>query len=558
LNLIPQAQRTGAHVNVVTLFQAISDPDERAAILTALRGIPEQERMDVIGHVAPICKNVPYGWSIADILSTLAQIPQEERHDFLMRIVISSQHVATLVQDIDDPDQRAVILQALHEIPEQEREDVLRYVDLICRNVPDAQSRADILSTLALIPQEERANILTNLVSISRPITAAVSQDAYMIDIAREELRTVPLQVLDNLCSQFTKERPNELLVNFLGEKGSDWGGLGKDFIKELFEAIKEKMKFFEAPNGLYRPVLTTEGGSLKPLSDEQKKGYYQVGQLMAFCFNPTEEREYPIGMLFDEGVFTALTRLKPEHLERGFDKIIADDKMFDEMYAIYEAMNSSNKAEVKQIKQMKECLKPLTSETPEKVLQDLFAAVAYEDEVEGLNITSDNTEKIREYYPKLQDALRKTITNTYIPWALAPLFEIANGMKNAPVQMNTTWQDLQKMPPGKISERLQGTVSREMIIEKLQFGEGISSEQQEWIKNWIRNADDAKVKKFLYAMTGTSALGRKGLEIGISEDVPVFHTCFNKAELPLRESEGKVVDMLERAIVIDEGYSIA
>src|SRR5260221_7964604 len=164
---------------------------------------------------------------------------------------------------------------------------------------------------------------------------------------------------------------------------------------------------------------------------------------------------------------------------------------------------------------------------------------------------TIHDPKKIRQHYPVIQEALRRFIEEELVAPALAPLIEIAKGMKAASFEGEVSWEDVHSMSPKTLSERLQGVVTREMILDKIQFQNGISQVKQAWLKNWIENADDLKIKQFLFAMTGASSLGRKPLSVEKSDANIHFHTCYNSVDIPMDviDSEERFVETIEATI---------
>jgi hypothetical protein len=108
----------------------------------------------------------------------------------------------------------------------------------------------------------------------------------------------------------------------------------------------------------------------------------------------------------------------------------------------------------------------------------------------------------------------------------------MACGMKNAQFQSKKAWADVKQMNTQELGKSLQGTVDVEAIVKKLEF-RGVPAEKQEWVKNWIKNADESMRGRFLHALTGSSGLGRKSLVMANSTENMVFHTCFNILDFP-------------------------
>ena len=211
-------------------------------------------------------------------------------------------------------------------------------------------------------------------------------------------------------------------------------------------------------------------------------------------------------------------------------------------------------------IKQIKSALVPLDSATEEELL-NAFDAVEAIKEIEDLNI-SRNPQKIKEHYETIQRVLKKEILLPQIKQALFPLTEIASGMKEVSDKhpdtvIRVSWSQIQDMTPDRLAVRLQGQVTKEMVLEKLQFAPGVSETMQTWFREWINRADKTKIEQFLFAMTGAPALGDAPFKIGGPEDYsksPIeFTTCHNKLAIAEKAFETKdhFFTGLDTAIVV-------
>src|SRR5262249_17485925 len=127
----------------------------------------------------------------------------------------------------------------------------------------------------------------------------------------------------------------------------------------------------------------------------------------------------------------------------------------------------------------------------------------------------------------------------------LAPCIEIARGMKDSQNTLKMNWDALQQKNPAALSTALQGVLTKEEVLENLQF-EGISSPVADWVTDWINEMDESKLKNFVYILSGTPALGQ-GAKITIKR-APIscaFHTCGLELDLNPEwqeiKNEGKV-----------------
>src|SRR5262249_15228846 len=94
---------------------------------------------------------------------------------------------------------------------------------------------------------------------------------------------------------------------------------------------------------------------------------------------------------------------------------------------------------------------------------------------------------------------------------------------------------------------------SRLEIVRKLEFSSSTSVEKRAWLQNWVTNISDDLLKQFLFALSGSTAIGKESVikikDNSGSESPPVFfHTCFNIVDMPLNNftSEKEFTDVLE------------
>ena len=189
--------------------------------------------------------------------------------------------------------------------------------------------------------------------------------------------------------------------------------------------------------------------------------------------------------------------------------------------------------------------LKPFDGSISDEELKAFFAMVALDDDVEKLEIKNDDIEKIKAHYPVLQGALNRLIQES-----MQPYLEVAKGIKSTPFTQNT-WENIRDMKPEEFSEQLQGRFSKELVLNNLQFDSNIPLEKQKWIQDWVQQTSDEKVKQFLFALTGSRAIGSTGLAIHNRGENIYFHTCFNSVDMPLNTIESKelLVSILESTI---------
>jgi hypothetical protein len=542
------------HIAKLTpLFQQLPEVEDKIILLNKIKDATAVQRAKMI-EVVPLIRG-SHATRMAMLLDSFSAIEEDKMknlvelaplfHEFPREMPLFYQDLLNqLVKDVLDLplDQRAYLSQA---VP-------------LFRGIKSFKDWSDLLNTITEIPESRRKDVIDQVIPFVFEDTNVdvrilflddvCQSNAYLISLDRNELKEDPQAILHMLFIQFNTSVRERLRVQFVHEQGVDVGGISRQFICELFAEIKNKMKFKECENGLHRPELKRDkDGKFKPLSETDKTTLQELGHLMMFCLNSSES--YPIGMLFDHAVFIALLQfVKREVTDLG--KI-----EFNELFSIYEAMNYSEE-DKKKIASIKACLQPLGKDTTDEMLMNLYAAVEGREAVERLDIDY-RVAKIKEHYEKIQEVLRSQITEEILYPQLIPLIEISNAMRSAPFQDKIAWRLDEKrdiISPTEFAERLQGTVTRELIIEGLEFSNAIPKEMQVWIENWIQKASDQKIMQFLFAVTGATSLGNKNLSIKKSEstsaDFPVcrFRTCFNQLEIPVNaitseEGFGSILD---------------
>ncbi len=554
---MPKAERSNIIASAIPLF-GNTDSIGRQVILKTIADLPNEQRQDIMLNAAPLLQGANGYMQVCQVIDAVQRLSPDQRADIIA--------VATRLLRPDMNVEAKIFIVSSVSNMQANRLTILNLATPLLQHITNPFEKITILNALADIPEAQRQSTIERIMPFVNEDTSgthivwfirtqgyqAIPQGAlggtpYKITISREDFKDNPLETLNVLIEKFKQKNSSVLSIEFIGEQGIDAGGLGREFVSLLFDALKDKMKFKLLDNGLYRPVVG------------DAKVYHQLGELMMFCLNAS--REYPTGMIFDQGLFSALSQLKPNHLEQDFDILVQDEQGFQELVAIYADMNSIDETQLKYMQKLKLYASPLTLETDEAILREAFTLYGSGNEDVDDAILSDgitiNIEVLKQHLPAVQAAIRKAIIEEKLSSELRPIIELAKGMKGAKFT-TTSWDAVQKMKPSELSEKLQGKVTKEMIIEKLEFDAKISAEKQQWIKDWVQNADFEKIKRFLFAMTGAFALGNVGLKIHQSSESVMFHTCFNSVDVPLATIQSKDLfnAVMEGALTGNEKYS--
>ena len=145
-----------------------------------------------------------------------------------------------------------------------------------------------------------------------------------------------------------------------------------------------------------------------------------------------------------------------------------------------------------------------------------------------------------------------------FIPKLIEPIIALADGIKAILNEEElATFADLE---PSAIQDRIEGTLSADAILEKLEIRTEVSAEVQEFLRTWIRNRADnpEALKAFLIAVTGSPTISPQMPTIKIlhrADGLPASHTCFNQLELSNVPTQEKFdEDMAEFLATAQEG----
>lgn len=514
---------------VLPLLQDIDDADKRAAMLLSVQGMTPSQATEYLPHFSRLCvgTTLPVIFvvnmrkialeqrieAVAQALPLVENLSDETRYHFWEHYcqldstkrgeLCNIMH--ELCHGIRDLEQREAICQSLTRLSSEELRAAYQTCRPLLEVVPNGMLRASILQFATAFPSEDFTAMADQLRNISdenelqmrlRAIASRYQSEEgfYTMHLKRDELEKIPGVVLNRLTDRFIQSISDQLNITFEGEAGIDAGGLGRQFICDLFKGVLKSMQGEPNPEtGLYRP---------KGNSDV----YEKLGKVMMFCLNAA--KNYPTGILFDDGVFGAIVAFLKTSLEKPFERLT-----YEELFTVYEALQFS---EPEMLSHMR-------------------------------NATDDEKREIYE--------------EQLIP-SLAPIYAIAKGMKNAPFITKLSWQDVAQLEPNALSRRLQGVLSRDKILEKLKFAPSIAAEQKDWLNSWLRNAEIEKIKQFLYILTGASSIGNVTLEIddnSQNESAPfLFHSCARVLEVPFQklESEEQFVAALEASLTGQAGFN--
>jgi len=509
-------------------------------VVKKIAELPPNQIEEIITPLLPLLSGRSNGVPRSYLIGLMAELPPEQREPMrlhlenLMRASSSNEMLRTIFFSRRDCSLDALTLAMPFILLQTNADSMCR----ICSSVCDLTREE--LDRLRGIPREYLAAWIHSLLGRT--------EKYIKLTVVPEELEKFPELLLERVVTDITGD-VTSLKVTYAQQAGFDAGGLGRQFISDLFANLAKKEDFKEiGHSGLYRPKLQCPQATGNRL-------YYNLGKAMMFCLNAS--KEYPTGILFDQGFFWALLNMPEPLLNQDFAP-----KLFNELFALFVKMNEHIESELQAVKYTKKYLEPLPADPEDKkhFLQGIYSVVEDDERVKALNIPADAD--LEPYLEQLQGALRDYIFENVLRPNLVPLIEIAKGMRDAPFRYKLSWHMLRDLLPSEFSDRLQGVFSTQAIVDKLELDEKIPKEKGEWLKNWIVNTNDENRKRFLFALSGSRALGERGIKVklAVPETAPFsFSTCFNIVSIPFEtiDTEAQFCKTLEDSLK-DPTYSAA
>ena len=489
---IPLNTRAAVLEDAAPLLISVTSGFTKAEILMAVSQIHSVGRKKLIKQVRPLLLDIPAGYIKAQIIKAVSTIALDEREKILsalpkkldpeilaaiLQIVSLSppgtcfatlkalfawltpktktylqHHELKLLEQVQKiaPSIRLHILELyshllIHTPTQSDKIHLLQAVELIFSNeheiaiqkpkefsiTPDVNGEPDqqiaqnphqknefIQKLEAIIQQNPRnVNYLFSRGHSELSALPAVQPQQFFVD--RQELKDNPFSILHQLVKRLESKQYDTIKVKFRGDPIQLVST--KSFIPLLFDTLKTKLSFSTCKSGLYKPELIEQ--------DEHRRVYTELGTLMMFCY--ITEGKYPIGKIFDLGVFAALQKL-----------LLSDS--FDSCYEAFKLLQEDQKETLDRIDAL---LQPLDDQKSDKDLLDFLTLVEADDQVKALSLGAD-TAKIRSHYVILQQAMKRAITKR-----VEPLVAMANGIKGH----DESWRQVQMMEPKEAFKMLQG-----------------------------------------------------------------------------------------------------
>lgn len=357
--------------------------------------------------------------------------------------------------------------------------------------------------------------------------------------VVRDGIKRIPEWHLNQLATS----NMIDLNVSFLSENvtveiGTDVGGLKRDYIATLCAALQESDKLFISAEGsLKLPRILREGEEpILYCTKEEALTYENLGNaLFAGCFESKgrtsrfgtfEQDLIMTGRYFSDALFKAVLSLKESDFP---DQGHPQDKVYVKIAkALLKHLDTEGTPYIKNYINFLD----LTCDSLDQILKPDNQILAEAAMLAGYDeYTHDNgdpdVEKIKSDPQKFINDLQagvfkdkelvKAFNGVSLGAILDPVYQVAQGMRKG---ISTSWSDFRGNDPVRVSDKIQGVIDRETIIENIlcTSRDSIVKEKARWLKEWIEeDATDDELKVFLKFVTGGASLP-KGKKLRVDE----------------------------------------
>lgn len=329
------------------------------------------------------------------------------------------------------------------------------------------------------------------------------------LEIEREELEKNPQKILKNIAKDIKtlpKKRPWELRVKFKNEKGSDFGGVRRDFIDSLLSHLSKEYNL--------------DSEEILAFNDENKNDIANLGIVLEMLlrginkWNSRTETPIPEGCIHHD-YFVNILKFSYKELQGGLKGLSPQ--------RIFQLLNERHVGDDLGI-YYQNCIELLnwngSSENRAESFQmiiDTINSVKETDYAFNAKGGMDN----RSLKALKRDMFKEALLSATDLKTIHILAKTICRSKNQ-------WERLQELKAERLENHLMGdTWHSNVFIQriKIQQGDGKAA-----VMNWLQSLSPSDQKAFVRFVTGSGALPTEYEEINIcftySEGKPVAHTC--------------------------------
>lgn len=501
------------------LSPAMND-EERALVLNAVIALPHEDMEDITSNTNRFITDATTAQDRVLVLNAIAALSPENRRGIFIR----NRHemsAAALITLINDPEARDTHNSGpqVYEAPPapggRRREGGMTNAEFQrIEQEFDGGAAAVIYNANGMFGHENRR---------------------FCVDLSK--LSQNPTEVLSKL-SEYVKTYHAFPSIRFWDAeegltRGVDAGGLTRDFITKLFQALSKKVDD-------ERTLLPTkdQGALVVPLVDSrssisvdaQVKHYELIGYLYAHALKSSDANKIKTGPLYHPAVFEMIHALSADDISRIPPNL---SKVGDVPQDIYE-------------KQLKLYLK---SQCPQYFPPDALDAA-----IEAFVTHGTVTEQMKAIWPKDDDdpaavdvTKEEVMPSVGFDKAILPVLIIGRSMK----ENGADWDAIRAKSPADLEDGIQGRLTKEIAIAAIRDdNENLNEAKQrkkDFLIKYIEESTFEELEKLCYAACGSRVL--PPVKISSSNAGPGFHTCFRSIDLPVCANFEEFKPLLSAAV---------
>lgn len=365
---------------------------------------------------------------------------------------------------------------------------------------------------------------------------------ATALDIVFPKVENDPVSVLNQLYDSLISENhnfPDFYIVFFeasgVMHQGIDNGGLSRDFVANLFNALVSKQNelTFEKvdQSDTFIPILKENKATFDEL-----RGFAVLGRLMGICLcNPHKEMRIP--PIFDLSVFQAIINIDPREP--------ANSSFY---LKIFESLDEKNK-------EVCELLSLESFDLSQKKRALEFAFLGEIPEGYHLKTPEEQHEMIKEAIWANYKILRKAI----------PLSAMAKGLELSLLAAGSRLKEVREHGSAvEMYSIIQGIkISEENVMRS--YARALEpSQRKEFFERWIKEASQESLQFLVLACTGSlSAPIGDSIRINVRDTNDIFFeffSCFNEIRIPdiAEKIDYQTFSMAIQSVISVSGYNKA
>lgn len=298
------------------------------------------------------------------------------------------------------------------------------------------------------------------------------------INTPREKAQKNPEKWLATIAFIFSSYRlkTTTLQMKYLGEEGSDGGGLLREFIDNVIYGALQNTNLFEKKEDHYLPSVK------KKISEENVYPFLGLGFLLMHLYSSPTEKDHDdpfspeipnlyIGNYLNPILFKAALSISEDDLtsKKGYNQVALLKSFLEE--------SDGNEFFLKLVKWYE-----MDAPPEGEVYQSL-----------GDVVTKTSS---------IKDDILTALGRSSFSHSILPTYFIARGMHLYAQKQSFPWESFQNIPYLQFAAKVQAPLDRKRLLQQLNYKDETN---KDFFECWIQNASEADLLTFLKWQTGVA-----------------------------------------------------